>query len=239
MILLLDLGVILILALSAWRGWVKGFVLTLCGLLAVVLAFFGANYASAHFSEPVADFIRPYVSDHLEKALDTLPIKGKGPGAAPSPTFSLPMLEDTEIIPEELEATLSELLNVVRQSEVFSRLADPIETAIKDGSLSIDTTALSAVAAFISLQITRVVLFFLTFVLILIVWWLFSHAADLAFHLPVLRTLNEAGGLVLGVVKALLILVVLCSGLTAFDVVSPDIAAQTKLFSLFLRFHII
>lgn len=235
---LLDLSVVLILALAAWRGWRKGFILTLCGLLAVILAFFGANYVSDHFSEPVADFIQPYILDHLEDALDTLPVQPASE-TAPSPSFSLPMLDDTVELPEELEATLSEILTVVRNSKAFSRLSDAVETAIQDGSLTISTTAVSAVAAFLARQVTHVVLFFLSFILILVVWWLFSHMVDLAFHLPVLRTLNEAGGLVLGVIKGSLILVVLCWGLVTFDVVSADTAAQTNLYSLFLRFQII
>lgn len=239
MILLLDLGVILILALAAWRGWVKGFVLSLCGLLAVIVAFVGATYISNHLSEPVSDFLQPYILDHLENAMEELPSHSANPSATPSPSFSLPMLEDKEKVTEELEATLSEILSVVKESELFSRLTESIETAIQDGTLTVVTTAASAIAAHIAQQVARIGLFFLSFVLIVVIWCLFSHMVDLAFHLPVLRTLNEAGGLTFGLIEGALLLVVLCSGLVAFDVVPAATAAQTRLFSLFLRFQII
>lgn len=232
---LLDLAVIMILAFTAWRGWVKGFVLTLCSLLAVLIAFFGASYVSNQFTEPVAEFIQPYIVNHLEAVLEDLTVK-TGDSA---PAFNLPSLEDSEKIPEELQATLSEILIAVRSSKTFSRLSETIEKAIQDGSLVLTTSALASVAAFLAHQVTRVVLFFLSFVLILVIWWLFSHMVDLAFHLPVLRTLNEAGGLVLGVAKGFLILLVVCWGLVSFDIVSAELADKTSLFSLFLRFQIL
>jgi len=151
MILLLDLGVILILALAAWRGWTKGFILTLCGLLAVIVAFVGATYISNNLSEPVGDFLHPYILDHLEDALEELPGQSSKPGAAPAPSFGLPMLDGTEEISEELEATLSEVLTVVRNSELFSRLSDSVESAIENGTLTVVTTTASAVAAYLAM----------------------------------------------------------------------------------------
>ena len=44
---------------------------------------------------------------------------------------------------------------------------------------------------------------------ILLVWFLVSHALDLAFHLPILSQVNTAGGLLAGLVKGGLLAVVL------------------------------
>ena len=114
-----------------------------------------------------------------------------------------------------------------------------VESAIENGTLTVVTTTASAVAAYLAQQVARVGLFFLSFILIVVIWWLFSHMVDLAFHLPVLRTLNEAGGLAFGLIEGAILLVVLCWALVTFDVVPAATAAQTRLFSLFLRFQII
>ena len=42
--LVFDIAIVVILILFAWRGASRGFVLSLCGLLAVVVAFVGASF---------------------------------------------------------------------------------------------------------------------------------------------------------------------------------------------------
>ena len=44
---------------------------------------------------------------------------------------------------------------------------------------------------------------------ILLVWFLLSHALDLAFQLPILAEVNTAGGLIVGLIKGGLVTVVL------------------------------
>ncbi len=52
-------------------------------------------------------------------------------------------------------------------------------------------------------------LFAVSFLLILLIWFLVGHALDLAFHLPILSVVNRVGGLILGLVKAALLVIVL------------------------------
>lgn len=61
------LGIVLVLA--AVQGYRKGFVLTLCGFLAVFVAFFGASVLSNALAGPVAEAIRPVVEERLEQAM--------------------------------------------------------------------------------------------------------------------------------------------------------------------------
>ena len=59
-------------------------------------------------------------------------------------------------------------------------------------------------------QLARIILFALAFIAILVAWWVMSHALDLAFHLPVLNTLNRLGGLVLGFGEGVALCFILC-----------------------------
>ena len=44
--LIFDVVLALLLLIAAWRGYRKGFVLTLCGFLAIFVAFIGASVVS-------------------------------------------------------------------------------------------------------------------------------------------------------------------------------------------------
>ena len=59
--LLFDLAVLLVLLLTAAQGFREGFVLTLCGFLAVFVAFIGAAVLSSALARPVAQAIVPVV----------------------------------------------------------------------------------------------------------------------------------------------------------------------------------
>lgn len=243
MVLILDLAVLAVLALCAWRGSAKGLVLTLCSLLAVVVGFVGAFWISDQFSEPVSKFIQPYIQSYVEELLEAPLAQAGDTIASPSPSspgIPIPSAtpgSDTDI--EEIQATLDEVLNALGESELFSGLFESVSEAVREGTLTVITTAAAAVAGYISLQLARTGLFLLSFVVILVVWWLLSHTLDLAFRLPVLRTLNKTGGLLLGLVKGILILLVACWALLTFDIVTQEVAQQTYLFRLFLNFQII
>lgn len=84
------LGIVLVLAVV--QGYRKGFVLTLCGFLAVFVAFFGAGVLSNALAGPVADAIRPVVEERLEQAMQKSleeqgwsAERGSSRGAAPRP----------------------------------------------------------------------------------------------------------------------------------------------------------
>ena len=55
-----------------------------------------------------------------------------------------------------------------------------------------------------------IVLFVVSFVIILVIWFFISHTLELAFRLPVLSTLNRLGGAGLGLAKGGMLIFVAC-----------------------------
>ena len=236
--LILDLAVLAVLVLCAWRGAVKGLILTLCGLLAVIVAYLGSTWVSNQFSEPVSEFIQPYVSGYMENILENTLDQFTDSIPDNMPPLQIPS-DGTEELPAEIQMTLNDVLRALGESGLFSGLLQSVSDAVDTGALSITTSAVTAVAGYLSFQLARAGLFLLSFVLILLLWWLVSHMLDLAFKLPVLRTFNKAGGLLLGLVKGALVLLVACWAVRFFGLVPPETAQQTWLFSLFLNFQLI
>ncbi len=181
-----DLAIVVLLALFGWRGAAKGLVLSLCGLAAVFAAFFAAQFLSERFCEPVAGILRPIVIQTIRGA-------DAEPAADPETGY-----------------TVDELLRSIQDEGLFEGFSSFLEQgvaadAVGHGPLS----PLEALAGYLSLGIARALLFGLIFLAVLLVWFLLSHALDLAFKLPILAQVNLAGGLVVGLVKGGLIAVVL------------------------------
>ena len=168
------------------------------------MAFFGARAVASTFSQPVADILRPSIQQSINGVLT-----GQTPGALPSPGpegSPSPAPEDgTE---PEPDFTLQEVLDLIGESELFSGLRGFLEEAVEEQVLEVTTTAAAAVAAYLAQLAANALLFGLSFLLILLVWFLISRALDLTFRLPILSAVNTIGGLLIGLLKGVLLMLV-------------------------------
>ena len=64
----LDIIIIAVVAVAAWRGYRRGLVMTLCGFLAIFVALAGANIVSNALAGPVSQAIRPAVEHQIQSA---------------------------------------------------------------------------------------------------------------------------------------------------------------------------
>lgn len=233
--LVLDLLVIAVIALFALLGWQKGLVLTLCGVLVVFAAYFGASYVSETFSDDLAALIQPTIQNRLELAVE----KTLTPSIEATPSPLLPDPDGTHTIqPDQVTASLEQVLAVLRRSALFAGMYEALAQAVMDGAVKVVSSASAAIAHYLACQISRAGLFFLTFFLIVVVWSLLSRALDLAFRLPVLRSFNEIGGLLLGLVKGVFILLAAVGLVTLLGLIPEEVSGQTYLYRHFMNFQI-
>ena len=187
---LIDVVIVLRLARFAWRGAVKGLILSLCGLAAVFVAFFSAMFISDAFCVPVAGIIRPVITQSIQEAAREL--------------------ENIAIGGEESGYTVGDLLGYLKEHELFQGISDFVAQSMADDELEQGVLSpVNALADYLSRGIAKVVLFAIVFIGVQIAWFLASHALDLAFKLPILSEVNMAGGLVFGLVKGVLLIIVL------------------------------
>ena len=190
--MLFDILIVLLLAFFAWRGAVKGLVLTLCGLAAMFVAFFAAWFISDAFCVPVANIIRPVITDSIEEAVQEA-TQGVG---------------NITIGGEQNTYTVGDLLSYLKESERFQGIVDFIRQAVP-ANVQVQGSPVNALAGYLSKGIAKILLFAIVFIGVQVAWFLVSHALDLAFHLPILSEVNLAGGLVIGLVKGVLVIIVL------------------------------
>ena len=232
--LVLDLLIVAVIALFALLGWRKGLVLTLCGVLVVFVAYFGAAYVSDTFSDSIAALIQPSIQNRLDLVVE----QAISPDDEPThtPLLPTPDTEDQEEDPDA--ASLEQVMAALRRSSFLTGLYESVAQAISDGAVKVITTASAAISYYLACQISRAGLFFLTFFLIVVVWSLLSRALDLACRLPVLRSFNEIGGLLLGLVKGVCILLAVVGLVTLLGLVPEEVSAQTFLYRHFMNFQL-
>ncbi|MEA4934115.1 MAG: CvpA family protein [Lawsonibacter sp.] len=207
-----DLVVAALLLLAAWRGYRTGFILTLCGFLAIFVAFIGATMVSNSLSTPVSRIIQPVVEHNIQQVfLQNLPNGTEVPDASGSSGTSESSSEiGTDSSQSTVEVSLQEALNLLKDSSLYKGFADAFQKVVNDGMVSATVNAARSISDYVSKQIAQLVLFFVSFVLILVLWFFLSHALDLAFRLPVLSTLNHWSGAALGLLKGALLLFIAC-----------------------------
>lgn len=215
-----DVAILLALAFFAWRGAKKGLILTLFSLLALFVAYFGAQAVSSNFAEPVSNIIRPSIQLSITEAMTGETADSAGAASAAPETET----EDDPAGEEEPEADLSleQIVALLDSSGLFPGFRSYVEEAVEEKVVEVTTTAAAAVASYLALLIARAVLFALSFVVILLLWFLVSRALDLAFQLPILSAVNTVGGLLFGLVKGVLVLLVLVWFLRLFGVITDE-----------------
>ena len=222
--IILDVLLVAVLVFFTLRGAKKGFVLTLCSLVAVLVAIIGANILADMLTPKVAEAIQPkleqVITEQLNEAIGQLDF---------SQMDSLP--------PTAEDIPLSGVLEVLRENELYKQFLGGIENAVNEGAAATAASAASKVAAAVAAQLARGLIFIIGFLVVLLAWTLLSHALDLVAKLPVLNSLNSGLGGVIGLVKGVVIVYIAVWALYSLTgYVTQEMMEQTYLFR-FLALH--
>lgn len=212
-----DVVILILLLLTAWKGYRRGFVLTLCSLLAVFVAFIGATVISSQLARPMSRLIQPALERSITQVLEeqthaVLP-PPETPEASQPPALSDAFSGEEGQEGEEdwlAQLPLDEVLDALQASSLYQHFIQPIQDAIQDGVMEVTTSAARAVADYLALELTRMFLFLVSFALVLLLWLLLSRVLDLACKLPVLSTLNHWSGAAVGLGKGCVLLFIAC-----------------------------
>ena len=214
--LIFDAIIVLLLALAVWRGYRTGFILTFCGFLAIFVALVGATVVSNVLAQPVSQAISPMIASSIQHSVEEKlqSPESSNPEDSSQAQPQLPALPDSSKDPSQEspvpDLPLQEILDLMRESPLYRGFADALQSAVDAGLVAATANATMVISEYIAGQVARIVLFVVSFVLILILWFFVSHALDLAFKLPVLSSLNRWGGGALGLFKGALLIYVAC-----------------------------
>lgn len=195
--LFLDILILAVLVLYIALGAHRGFILTLCSLVAVLVALIGGNLIADMAAPKLAESIRPALEQSIQEALEE---KAQEAGINTADVDVLAVLKD--------------------KGGLYEWAANAVDEALDSYDLIPDAAHIAAnAAAAVAEQLAHGLLFLLGFFVVLIAWALLSHALDLVAKLPGLNSLNHTLGGAMGFLKGLVIVYLvswaLCS-LTGF-----------------------
>ena len=212
--LLLDLVILGLLLYCLIQGLRRGFILTLCSLLAVLLAFLGGWYLA---TQPLEEKLEPVILHAM--------LAQEESEAADSP-------EQTDLPSQSEQANPSE-------NGLFHRFPQSLQDQLTQTTEDWKQATRAELAAAAAGLLARSLLFLAGFFGVLILWLILCHTLNLVAKLPGLHLLNKLLGGLLGLIKGLLLLMVarwiLCDLL---GWIPASIAAESRLLPLLSSFSI-
>ena len=219
--LLLDLVILGLLLYCLIQGLRRGFILTLCSLLAVLLAFLGGWHLGTHAAWPKAQPLE----EKLEPVILHAMLAQEESEAADSP-------EQTDLPSQSEQANPSE-------NGLFHRFPQSLQDQLTQTTEDWKQATRAELAAAAAGLLAKSLLFLAGFFGVLILWLILCHTLNLVAKLPGLHLLNKLLGGLLGLIKGLLLLMVarwiLCDLL---GWIPASIAAESRLLPLLSSFSI-
>ena len=214
---LYDLAIIGILVLFFLYGRNKGFILSLCGLLAIFVAIIGAKVCTDLFAPAVTQTIAPRFSAVIEEQI-TLNLDSR--------------LND--FLAGGGQLPVGAITDVLKQLGLYDVLVQSIRDTVAEQSAQTIASVASALAWEVAELISTVLVFVVSFLLLSVVWFLVSHVLNLAAKLPIIHGLNNLLGGAFGLLQgAMLLFVAAWVMRVAGNLIPEEIVTQTYLLKFF------
>ncbi|MBR4546105.1 MAG: CvpA family protein [Oscillibacter sp.] len=241
---IIDIGAVLLVLVCALIGSYRGMIRMLSGLAVLILAVVGASFVTAQFTDQVTDIVTSMlesrVTGAVEEAMDGQSLSKLIGGYVETEADAA--LQDT------LDETSFSALRFDYLSELFERLqsenklpkpvTDSLQERFEDMRKSFTGTASQAIAKVLRDVVRPIVygvLYVISFLVLTLVLKIVFSSLDTVKAIPGLRSVNAAGGLVLGLIQGI-VFVTVAAFLLRFvfaDVEGVSDSRALKVLSLF------
>ncbi|MDR0858437.1 MAG: CvpA family protein [Oscillospiraceae bacterium] len=215
--LLLDFILLAILGWCVWRGYDKGLILAVSGILALIIAFWGANYIANTYSAQFEPALRPFVSGIVDKSVESA-------------------AKDYEAYPKGSEVqTVSE--NALHEMGILSGAASKLAREFSRQFSLVNYQLREAMVDRLSSLFAYVATLTIAFLLIIIAVTVVARLLNLAFTLPGLNLVNKIGGASFGFIKGIIFCLAIGWALRFFGVAIPAAVLDKTLLTKFFMDH--
>ena len=196
--MLIDVILLLFLLAMVLSGSRKGLLMGLLGLITVVLCCLGASWAQQALTPKAADYLEPQVAATIEAGITAQ--------VDQSTQQALDQAGSAGLMIGGQEMTLSDI------ADLLGRFGIDVEGTVtqctSDALAPAVAAAAQAAARAIVEKIAGVLIYFAAFLILYLVLHNLALALNVVSRLPVIHTLNHAGGALAGFAGGMLALVV-------------------------------
>ena len=231
--LFINIILLLIIVMCTWRGYKKGFVSGIIGILIIVVAVYGGSLLSSKYSKEIIPVLDPFVDGYVDSQKtrdDALASMGY---ADTDLSLDDVLAQDSSLRYDYAYECMSGLgFTDGLSEELAAKAVDKAETTgihMKDAVVKVLCETVSYVGGLL-----------LAFLLILILLVTITSIGNITFKFPKMPMLDYAGGAVLGFAKGFLYCVLLCWLLSfAGIVIGADTLENSFMARIFLSFDFI
>lgn len=209
---ILDLVLLLILALCAWRGYRNGLIAGVLAVAALVFSFYAADILADTYSGEFTRMLEPFVSGVVDSSYN----------AAEEKLEPLGRTDSVVDMAEEL------VRGVGLMKSAAENTAEELSGSVSETGYLLRTAAVEKLCVTAAYVLTFLVLF----ILLIIAFGVIGNLFNLAFKLPGLELVNGLLGVLLGLAKGLMYAFAIAWVLRfAGLLVSEEVVDQTLLLS--------
>lgn len=220
MSIIIDLVLIAIVAFCAWNGYRKGFIMGISGILALVIAFYGAQIVADTYSQEFTSMLKPFVSGIVDGAVADVQEEN-------SQQYS-----DNDVY----GVTYDALGNIGVLKSAAEDIAQEISERVERTGQTMREEIVNVLCSKIAYVLTAVVVF----LLILIVFTILANILNLAFKMPGLESINEIFGGIFGFAKGAVIIVAIAWVMRYLGVlIDEDIINKTILLEWLMEHNLV
>lgn len=224
----INIILIAIVVLCTWHGYRKGLVGGIAGILAIIIALFGANLLSTAYSHEVTPVLHPFVDGFVDSQNTRKEIQERmGYGKSD--------LSLDDILAKDSSLKVDYAYECMRQMGFYEKHSETLANKAVKYSAENRVGMTEAVISTLGDAITYVGGLVLFFLLILILLIAIANIGNLSFRLPQHEVADGVGGAVVGCIKGCLYCVLLCWLLGFFGIIiGRDTLNDTALAKFFL-----
>ena len=225
--IIMDVILVGIIALCAYKGFRSGFITSVIGIIAVVVAIYGANLLAVTFSGEFVGFMEPFVSGIVdsvetkilsyepeeEKAEETEGTEEEGSEEASKEKDASAEDSFVPAMPlsgDDLKDAVKVSTSILVQLGLSEEIADGIAQEVGKITDTVGARMTTSLTQKICEKLSFIAVFIISFALIMILFTAIGNVLDLVFGLPGLENINHILGGVLGAAKGIIIVVVIC-----------------------------
>lgn len=213
---MIDLILVAIAAYCAWRGFKNGIIRGVCGILAIIIALYGANLTASVYSSEFTGMLKPFVGGVIDSSITAVLGTGEGSDEEPATPADNASEEDDEggILSgrKPMVLTLAEKEDVYMVSFASLRylglaegVADGIASDVASDTNKVGQDMASDLSAALCEALAFIAVFAICFILLAIIFAVIGTIIDVTFAIPGIERIEPYFGIALGLIRGLMV----------------------------------